>query len=242
MKKRTKIILSLCLALLLLIGIGGWVYVSDYYRADEQAAAAMAVQSDTVHTQQSGSVTWFVPENAAAGLIFYPGGKVEAAAYAPLLQACAEQGILCALVQMPANLAVLDIDAADGLREEYPQIEDWYIAGHSLGGAMAASYAADNADELKGLILLAAYSTSDLSETQLRVLSVYGSEDGVLDRKAYAENRANLPADTTELVLEGGCHAQFGSYGVQGGDGTPEISGKEQISRTAEAVAEFIGK
>ena len=242
MKKRTRIILSVCLALLLIIGIGGYAYVSDYYHADETELEAMAYQTDRVQAEQDGDVIWFVPEEPTAGLIFYPGGKVEHTAYAPLLHACAENGILCALVQMPGNLAVLDANAADGLQEAYPEITSWYIAGHSLGGAMASNYAAAHPEDFDGLILLAAYSTKDLTGTPLRVLSVYGSEDGVMNRESYEKNRANLPEDTTEVVLDGGCHAQFGSYGLQDGDGIPTISGEEQIRQTAEAIVAFIGQ
>ena len=242
MKKRVSIVLSLCLAVLLLLGIGGYAYVSDYCHADEIAAAAAACQTDRVQTTQDGSVLWFVPENPTAGLIFYPGGKVEYTAYAPLLRSCAENGILCALVRMPGNLAVLDANAADGLPEKHPEITNWYMAGHSLGGAMAAGYAADHAGDYAGLVLLAAYSTKDLSETNLRVLSVYGSEDGVMNRESYEKYRANLPADTTELILDGGCHAQFGSYGPQEGDGEPTISGEEQIRQTVDAIVAFIGQ
>ena len=242
MKKRARIILSVCLALLLVIGIGGYAYVSDYYHADETALEAMAWQTGSVQAEQDGDVIWFVPEEPTAGLIFYPGGKVEHTAYAPLLHACAEQGILCALVQMPGNLAVLDANAADGLQQEHPEITTWYIAGHSLGGAMAANYAAAHAEDFDGLILLAAYSTKDLTGTPLRVLSVYGSEDGVMNRESYEKNRANLPADTTEVVLDGGCHAQFGSYGPQDGDGVPTISGEEQVRQTTEAITAFIGR
>lgn len=239
MKKRAKVILTVCLAFLLILGIGGYAYVSDYYRADEVAVAAMAYQADDVQIEQDGNVTWFIPQEPTAGLIFYPGGKVEHTAYAPLLRACAENGILCALVRMPGNLAVLDTNAADGLQEEYPEITTWYIAGHSLGGAMASNYAAAHSEDFDGLILLAAYSTKDLTGTTLRVLSVYGSEDGVMNRESYEKNWPNLPADTTEVVLDGGCHAQFGSYGSQDGDGTPTISGEEQIKQTAEAIVAF---
>ena len=242
MKKRTRIILSVCLAVLLVIGIGGYAYVSDYYHADEAALEAMAYEADSVQVVQDGDVIWFVPKDPTAGLIFYPGGKVENTAYAPLLRACAEQGILCALVRMPGNLAVLDANAADGLQQKYPEVTTWYIAGHSLGGAMAAGYAAAHEKDFDGLILLAAYSTKDLSQTTLRVLSVYGSEDGVMNRESYEKNRANLPEDTTEVVLDGGCHAQFGSYGLQDGDGIPTISGEEQIRQTAEAIVAFIGQ
>ena len=111
------------------------------------------------------------------------------------------------------------------------------IAGHSLGGAMAANYAATHSEDYGGLILLAAYSTKNLTQTSLRVLSIYGSEDGVLNRESYEKNWANLPADATEVILEGGCHAQFGGYGPQDGDGTP--TGEEPIRRTAGAIAAF---
>lgn len=239
MKKRTKVILAVCLSFLLLLGVGGYAYVADFYRADEAALAAMAYQTDEVQIKEDGNITWFVPQESIAGLIFYPGGKVEHTAYAPLLRACAEQGFLCALVRMPGNLAVLGTNAADGLQEKHPEITTWYIAGHSLGGAMAANYAAAHSDDYSGLILLATYSTKDLTQTPLRVLSVYGSEDGVMNRENYKKNWANLPVDTTEVILEGGCHAQFGSYGPQDGDGTPTISGEEQIRQTAEAIAAF---
>ena len=242
MKKRTRIILSVCLAVLLVFGVGGYADVSDYYHADETALEAMAYQTDSVQTEQDGNVTWFVPENSTTGLIFYPGGKVEYTAYAPLLRACAENAILCALVRMPGNLAVLDANAADGLQQKYPEVTTWYIAGHSLGGAMASNYAAAHSEDFDGLILLAAYSTKDLTGTTLRVLSVYGSEDGVMNRESYEKNRANLPADTTEVILDGGCHSQFGNYGPQNGDGIPAISGEEQVRQTIEAIAAFVGQ
>lgn len=239
MKKQTKVILAVCLAFLLLLGVGGYVYVADYYHADEAALAAMAYQTGRVQIEQDGDVTWFIPQEPTAGLIFYPGGKVEHTAYAPLLRACAEKGLLCALVRMPGNLAVLGVNAADGLQEKHPEITTWYMVGHSLGGAMAADYAAAHYEDYDGLILLAAYSTKNLTQTSLQVLSIYGSEDEIMNRETYEKDRMNLPVDTTEIILKGGCHAQFGNYGSQDGDGTPTIAGEEQIRQTAEAIAAF---
>jgi len=111
-----------------------------------------------------------------------------------------------------------------------------------LGGAMAASYVSRHAEAYDGLILLAAYSTSDLSESALRVLCIYGSEDGVLNRERYEGSKANLPDDFEEIVIDGGCHAYFGSYGPQDGDGIPTISNEEQIVRTAEIIREAVAK
>lgn len=165
-------------------------------------------------------------------MIFYPGGFVEHTAYAPLLRSLAEEGWLCVLTEMPFDLAVLNMNAADGIRERFPQVDSWAIGGHSLGGAMAASYAAGHAEDFDALVLLAAYATEDLNGTDMTVYSIYGSEDQVLNRDKYAQYRKNLPANTIEVVLEGGNHAQFGDYGHQKGDGTAALSPEEQQQKT----------
>lgn len=235
-RKKTYAAIAVILAIILPCVIGCAVYVGDYYHAEEAAVQAMASDGHiTVSTTEDGTLL-FLPDDPQAGLIFYPGGKVEYTAYAPLMRACAQQGILCMLLEMPWNLAVLDVNAADGITERYPKIDAWYLGGHSLGGAMAANYAANHSDEFDGLILLAAYSSKDLSGSDLAVLSVCGSEDHVLNAEKYESNRKHFPANAIEVVIEGGCHAGFGTYGPQDGDGTPSISSKKQIDRTAEEI------
>lgn len=182
----------------------------------------------------------FIPENPEEAFVFYPGGKVEATAYAPLMRACAQNNILCVLVEMPFNLAVLDKDAAQGIQDMFPEAEEWYIGGHSLGGAMAASYAADSMEDYSGLILLASYSPADISSSGLEVLSIYGSEDGVLNMGKYEESIANLPDDYTEFIIDGGNHAGFAMYGEQKGDGESTLSVEEQISISATAISNFV--
>ena len=237
---RLRIALAVVLAVVLVCAAGFAVYVNNYYHAEPSAVQAMAADSAVSVYELRDGVTVFAPEEPSAGLIFYPGGKVEHTAYAPLLRACAERGVLCVLIRMPFNLAVFNINGANGIPEQFPDVEHWYLGGHSLGGAMAASYAADHTDELDGLVLLAAYSTRDLTGSGLAVLSVYGSEDGVLDLAKYEQYRSNLPTDASEVVIDGGCHAGFGRYGAQDGDGTPAISGDEQINRTAEEIVRII--
>ena len=233
--------MSVVTALALIFGICA-VYLADYYRADEGAIAVFKSEENiSVTTLDNGNVV-FEPQNATVGFIFYPGGKVEHNAYQPLMAALAREGILCVLVEMPFKLAVLDINAADGIQESYPPIKIWYIGGHSLGGSMAASYLAEHAEEYEGLVLLGSYSTADLSNTKLDVLSVYGSEDKVLNSEKYEKNKTNLPSDFTETVIEGGCHAYFGMYGMQDGDGTPTISNHEQIDITVENIVNMIDK
>lgn len=238
MKKRYIVRISI-MAVLLALVFGCVVYVGDYYSADETAVTATA-GSETVSVQKMEKMTVFSPENPTAGFLFYPGGKVEYTAYAPLMLALAERDVLCVLIPMPCNLAVLSPNAAEGIPEQFPELENWYIGGHSLGGSMAASYGAKHPEELGGLVLLAAYSTADLTDFGLDVLSVYGSEDGVLNMEKYEGYRENLPEDMVEIVIPGGNHAGFGSYGAQNGDGEASISSAEQIQYTAERIAEFV--
>jgi hypothetical protein len=213
-------------------------YLNSYYRADSDSIAAFSADFTVQGREVADGVIAYEPEKAVAGLIFYPGGLVEYTAYEPLMQAFAEKGILCVLLKMPFHLAVLDMNAADGVQAQFPQIEKWYIGGHSLGGAMASSYAAKHADEFDGVVLLGAYATEDIRS--LNVISLYGSEDKVMNKEKYDEYISNLPADFTEIVIEGGCHAGFGMYGPQDGDGTPAITAAEQIKLTSAAVFDWL--
>ena len=156
------------------------------------------------------------------------------------MHSLATQNVLCIVTSMPFDLAVFNQNAADGIKENYPSVKHWYIGGHSLGGAMAASYAANHTDTFEGLILLASYSSVDISISGLNVISVYGSNDGVLDMNKYNESLSLLPADTKEFVINGGCHAYFGSYGPQKGDEKPTITPAEQVQQTTEFILKNI--
>ena len=237
--KRSRIIRTSIIALLLIfIAVG--VYVADYYHADDDAIDAFLPDLAVEAKELDDGTVVYSPEGATTGIIFYPGGKVEHTAYIPLMKALAEEGIMTALVDMPFNLAILNIGGADGIQEQFPEIEYWYMAGHSLGGAMAASYVSGHTEDFDGLILLASYSTKDLSESGLSVLSVYGSADEVMNRDKYEDSLSNLPAGYKEAVIDGGNHAGFGMYGEQSGDGEATITAAEQILKTAKIIAGFV--
>lgn len=232
MKKRSVLIrAAVFVVLLIAVGITGFrYYAADYYTAKKYEVSTEAVQ-ETEDYIVYGDVT------SGSGFIFYPGAKVEETAYAPILDELAEAGICCVVVKMPYHLAVLDADAAEQVMEELPDIEQWYIGGHSLGGAMAAGYAAKHESEFAGLILLAAYPTDTLEE--LPVLSIYGSEDTVLNREKYADS-ISLAKHLTERIIEGGNHAGFGNYGAQKGDGEAEIPDEEQWQETVDYILNYM--
>lgn len=241
MSTKKKLLIILPLALILLCAVAFFIYVSDYYRADLTSIEKFHIPSDAaIQEYETGGDLIFLPEGATTGLVFYPGGKVEHTAYIPLMRACASKGVACVLVKMPLRLAVLDVNAAKNIPAQLPQIKTWYLSGHSLGGSMAAACLSKMPEMFDGLILLGSYSTADLSSYDLRILSILGSEDQVLNQTAYDENQSNLPAGFTETVIPGGCHAYFGMYGSQKGDGKPTITNEAQILLTAEIMSQFL--
>jgi len=176
------------------------------------------------------------------GVIFYTGARVDPDAYAPLARQVAQEGYLVVVVKHPFNFAVLGVSAAGDVLLEYPEISSWIMAGHSLGGAMAAEFAERN-QRISGLILLASYpgDSSNLAFRNLNTLVVYASEDGLAPPAAIEQKAADLLPKTTELVLiPGGNHAQFGSYGPQVGDGFASITRDEQQAATVKAIVGFL--
>lgn len=240
MRKKIIIISSVLFALLLIVAVAFFIYVGIYYEADMEAIATFKYDGFVTREIDDGTVAYVPNGEYDTGIIFYPGGKVEHLAYIPLMQALASKGVLCILVDMPFNLAVFDINRADGVYEGFVSVDHWYMAGHSLGGSMACEYISDKEDIFEGIILLASYSATDLSKTNFKVLSIYGSADGVLNKESYFENKINLPSNTKEYVIPGGNHAFFGTYGEQDGDGEATKTNKEQIEITVEQIIDFI--
>lgn len=201
-----------------------------------------ALEGDTEVSVTEAEYGWvFEPKDdtPVTGIVFYPGGRVDARSYAPLAHDLALAGHLVIIVPMRLNLAVLSPNRADSALDANPQIAAWAMCGHSLGGTMAAQYAKSDPDRIKALALLASYpaDSTDLSQSELGVTSIYGTLDGVLDEPSFTAAAPLLPESTEYVAIEGGNHAQFGSYGPQPGDNEASVSAQEQLDQTVEAIA-----
>ncbi len=236
MKKGKKILIIVVLLIAVIAG-GCFIYVNDYYHSED--VEQYLVSDETVTVEEIDDGYYFDGPGEETAIIFYPGAKVEYTAYSELMYRLAQAGYDCYMLQMPGNIAFLGINRAEGIIEE-GNYENYYLMGHSLGGVAASVYAGNNSEEVSGLIYLASYSSSDLSDTDLRILSIYGSLDGVLQLDNLEESREMMPSDYTEIVIEGGNHGQFGSYGFQDGDNEAAISQNEQIQQTLDAIIEFL--
>jgi hypothetical protein len=180
-----------------------------------------------------------IPEG---GFIFYPGGRVDPRSYAPFARQIAREGYVVVIVPMPLNLAVFSPNRAGQVIQAHPDIDFWTIGGHSLGGALAASFAGNNMEQVTGLALWASYppGSTDLSSSSLSAISIYGSEDSVLSSEQFAQSPSLLPPDTEWVQIEGGNHAQFGWYGDQPGDGEATISRQDQQDQVVSATLRLL--
>ena len=249
-RRRTATLVGLgVLAVALVVAAGVGVVFAVGLGPDEEAVTAVEGSPDvTVERVDAGYLVSSGPITAeTTGLAYYPGGRVNAESYVPTAAAIVTGGdgdpgrdIAVVIVEMPLNLAVLGADRADGAVASVPAIESWYVGGHSLGGAMACRYAADNAAELEGLVLHAAYCDRDLSGTDLRAVSVLGTADGVIDAEAEREGRALLPAETEIVELDGVNHAGFGAYGSQRGDSPVSTAPAEMRVIVGNATGEWL--
>lgn len=226
-------------AVLLALGVWAFFYFHNGYEPTPDALDALQ-DTEWYSVRKLDGATVFVPEEPRAGFILYPGARVEHTAYATLMQELAIEKILCVMVDMPLDQPSLDKDAAARFRDEFPQITDWYIGGHSKGGQIAADHVSRHTEDYKGLVLLAAYATVDLSDTDLKVATLYGDRDQLLDMDRYKKCLRNLPKGYYEDVIEGGNHGNFGNYGPHDGDRIAGLSAYVQCKITAEAIVTLI--
>jgi len=238
-RKKLKIAGIVVLMLIIAIVVASFIYVSDYYHSTRTISQYQETSTVSVTEENSIIIVGDI-QNASKGIIFYPGAKVEYTAYIPLMEEIAKSGYVCFIVKMPGNLAVFGINKADDIIGKYKGIKSWYIAGHSLGGAMASAYAEKKSEKLDGIILFGAYPSSDLSKTDLRLLSIVGTKDKVLNRVKYESSKTNAPPYAEYYEIDGGNHAQYGDYGKQAGDGQATISREEQIKAAAKLVIDWL--
>ena len=170
------------------------------------------------------------------GLVFIPGAKVDPWAYAAILQGLAEDGVTVVITRPWLNLAFFDPRGLDAFTSAAPGIDVWSVGGHSLGGVRACQLASD-AD---ALVLFASYCANDLSGSDLPVLSLAGSEDGLSTPQKIADARHELPTDAEMVEIDGASHASFGDYGPQDGDGTPTISSDDMHAQVTRLAGDFL--
>lgn len=237
--RRRILLISTIVIIAAVLGFTVWAYTP---LGPSQKAVDSLLDSETVSITQGKNIIFHPSEPMDTGIIIYQGGRVDPRSYSVLAHGLAEKGYTVFIPKMPFNLAVIDKNAALRIINENPEIDKWVLVGHSLGGAMAASLVYDEPDEFQGLVLLAAYppANNDLSSSEIKVTTIYGSNDQVASPTEIEESFNRLPPDSRKVLIEGGNHAQFGDYGKQDGDGTATISPEEQLRIVLDEIQNII--
>lgn len=233
-----------------LVVLAGYLVLAKPLSCKPSAGALECLRQSarTIELGWGGSCYVFAPGSGEAprkGFILYPGGLIDARAYAPFMQAVAELGYLAVLAAMPLDLAVFGYARAGAIIDSYPGIETWALGGHSLGGVMACRYALRSPAKISGLILLASYPSHRfrLENMNLKALSIFGTSDGLTKVSDIEASKQHLPAETRFVEIPGGNHSQFCSLSEKDklyrGDNPAAISPAQQQRAIIDALAGF---
>ena len=241
LSKKQKTILLSAFGLLVVGVVFFFIWALNAAPAEENRAKAVTTDSGLIYHETPEVITLISStRQKQKGILMYPGARVQAAAYmAPYADFVKSTGVALIIVKPVLNLAIFDLRSPDRFMRTLPQVTQWYVAGHSLGGVKACSVVLSDPQAYAGLILLGSYCPNRIDDS-IAVLSITGSEDGLSTPEKIKKNAAKLPEKTTFVEIQGMTHAQFGDYGDQSGDGVSAISQKEAWQDMKEALTEFM--
>lgn len=238
--KKWLLWIGISILALLVILVAGFIIYAQF---DYEPSALLNEEVDLTEIEKDDAGLIFQPESPnGKGIILYQGAKVEKEAYAYLGQSLSEKGFVVSIPQLPLNFGILGAGTADDVIDEYTEVEEWFVGGHSLGGVAASFYAETPSPKLKGLYFLGSYPASDFSQSDLAMLSIYGKLDGLSQVEDIEDNKKLFVEDSVFVEIVGGNHAQFGLYGEQKGDNSAGITPLEQQDQVVEAITTWINK
>jgi pimeloyl-ACP methyl ester carboxylesterase len=218
------------------VGIVAWSQIGVMQAEPGPLAAVRADQRLVISDEPDGIIMSPVEGATDTGLVFIPGAKVDPWAYAAKLSGIvAEDGVTVVITKPWLNLAFFDLRPLGSFTTLAPEVREWAVGGHSLGGVRACTLAT----QAQGLVLFGSYCANDLSEWRRPVLSIAGSEDGLSTPQKIEDARHLLPPSADLVEIAGASHSSFGDYGLQPGDGTPTISDQEMTEKLTSLVGEF---
>lgn len=225
------------------LGVTAWLL----YNMQAKGIESTVLESNNlVHVQNLTNAIIFTPtvDTLGAALIFYPGALVDPKAYAPMAKTISEVGFKTIVIKLPYRMALFEFQQENVFQQTLEFINNdsrqrnWIIGGHSRGGKLATLFGRDYRMVLDGLLLIGTSHPReiDLSNLNMDVTKIFGSNDGLASEEEINEFAVNLPADMHRVRIAGGNHRQFGYYGYQFGDSSADISREKQQEIMVDAI------
>jgi len=226
--------------LVVVLVVVAFLFYASMVMRGERGPAIAVFENPAVEVTSTDHSIVLSPTGAASGdgLVFIPGAKVDPYAYMFTLSGIVETSGATVVITKPTlNLAFFDQRPLSTFTADAPDVDQWFVGGHSLGGVRACQLA--DAPDVAGLVLFGSYCANDLSATDLEVLSISGSDDGLSTPEKIQAAASELPAGATFVQIAGANHARFGNYGVQSGDGVATISSDNMRDEITRALVGF---
>lgn len=225
-KKKIWMIAAIVIAVMLLVA--AFFYTPALPEAAEIAKQMKDVDGDLYFYGDSG-----------VGFIIYPGAKADERSYAYIAQQLNAEGHTAVIPNIPLHMSVWGPEQGLEILEDNPEVEKWFLIGHSLGGLPISQIAAKQPEKLEGIAFVASLMICDLSDTDLSAIRITAEHDGVMPDKMMESNLDYLPENSTSVMIEGANHNQFGAYWHPGFDGKATITWKEQQDQMISLILDF---
>ena len=225
-KKKIWMIAAIVIAVMLLVA--AFFYTPALPEAAEIAKQMKDVDGDLYFYGDSG-----------VGFIIYPGAKADERSYAYIAQQLNAEGHTAVIPNIPLHMSVWGSEQGLEIIEDNPEVEKWFLIGHSLGGLPISQIAAKQPEKLEGIAFVASLMICDLSDTDLSAIRITAEHDGVMPDKMMESNLDYLPENSTSVMIEGANHNQFGAYWHPGFDGKATITWKEQQDQMISLILDF---
>ncbi len=174
------------------------------------------------------------------GFILFAGAKVDEASYSYLAELLHDEGYTVVIPKQLFHLSVFGARHGIEIMEEHPEVDEWILVGHSMGGRAVSRIAEKEPDKLIGIAFLATYATRDLSDLPFPAIRISAENDGVMDNERMESHADRLPEGSVSITLEGANHRGFGGYfSPFKGDGEASITWQEQNEKAISLILEF---
>lgn len=247
--------------------IYAYFYLTSSYKATSEGLdeANSFVKSSEVSISEDSNLITISPKNPdnKFGVIFLQGGKVDTNAYVNIMTKLSYK--FNSKVYIPKllfNIAFLSPNAPDNIINSHPEIENWVLIGHSLGGVVMGNFydntvntpiirsiqcikapclqKCTNSKKISNIVFWGSYANANLTDNFSNCLSnsntivnIKGDIDGELDMNSFNLSVKNVPNDFSKFItITGLNHSTFGDYGLQSGD--------HQISRSKDELQQEI--